>query len=984
MASNAAVRQSTFAVGELSPRALGRTDSPAYKEGLAQLRNWIINPQGSISRRPGFKYLGACKTVSAFAATERSSGTGAYDLNDAVYAEELGMWVAVGDSNGTNPVIVCSVDDGVTWAAAGTIPTEDADLYAVAWSGSLFVAVGEYDGATNTTIMISSDGDTWTTESQAVTGTPHLRGVVWTATSFLAVGESSGIILRSTNGTVWTEEDAPGVDLWDIAIDPTSGVIIAVSDTTDSHRISTDDGDTWSALTGQGSQAVFYDDTSELFYIGTNLIYRGNGNGTWTTVQSSPGGAVIQAFARYGGILIAVFDTGGVYFYSLDDGGTWNNSANQISGATGSLNGARFGNGILVIVGDDDTSDADLFTIFEDTTGRRLIPFAGSTGAPYMMEFGHLYIRFWRNDSRVESSPGTPLEVTTPWSGGEIADLQWAQANDVMYLTHPNYATRKLTRTGEASFTLANMQDVSGLPTSYLLKDGPYQPENSTSLTITPSAATGSITLTASADLFESTDVGRAVRLFESPEWGWCVITAVTNATTATATVIGSDLADTSATARWALGAFSATSGYPSAVSFYQQRLVFAATDAEPQGHWASVVGSFEEFQPTQFDDTVVPDNGMAFTIATRRLSRVRWLAGARQLVSGMATGPFISQGSDENAAFSPLSLSVRLASEFDASAVLPVIVGDVVVYAQSGGLRVRGLAPNQGAFNQPDLTLLADHVTQTGIKEMAFAAVPSSVLWAVRADGKLIGLTVHPETQASGWHLHTLGGSLDGADEPRVLSIAVLPSEGFDQLFAIVRRTINGSTVEYVEAMQEPFDDTATGVDIEDAWHLDSAVKYDGPSTTAISGLDHLEGEAVQVWADGAAQADKTVSSGAITISSAASVVLVGYDVADSSPIQVAPVRFAEEPQAHITVHEVTLEVLETSALRIGPDSSTLYAVPLDSGLNTGDVERVTIPAASAATITRPQYAIYPTHGNPASLLSLVHHMEAELKPSG
>ena len=116
------VRQASFGAGEFAPRAFGRTDLPQYGSGLSQLKNFVVTPQGSATRRPGMKHIGVAKTVSAFATVERASATGAFDLNDIVYASELGLWVAVGNANGTNGVIVKSSDNGLTCAPAGLSP----------------------------------------------------------------------------------------------------------------------------------------------------------------------------------------------------------------------------------------------------------------------------------------------------------------------------------------------------------------------------------------------------------------------------------------------------------------------------------------------------------------------------------------------------------------------------------------------------------------------------------------------------------------------------------------------------------------------------------------------------------------------------------------------------------------------------------------------------------------------------------------------
>lgn len=977
-------RQSSFAAGELSPRALGRIDSPAYGRGLAQCRNWIINPQGSLPRRPGTKYIGTTKSLEIVIFTEQSNAK-RFGLLGVAWASEISLFCAVGAADGTDAYLLTS-PDGITWTEQ-TNP-KNFDLNDVIWNGSLFVAVGSADG-TDAYIVTSPDGTTWT--ERANPKNFALLDVAWDGSQFAAVGGPDGTdayIVTSPDGTTWTEQSNPknffleGV-LWNGSV----FVAVGLPDGTDAYIVTSPDGVTWTERENPKNFRL-----DKVAWNGSLLVAVGAGDGTDAYIITSPDGVTwteqsnsknvgLQSIVWSDSFFCAVGNPDGTDAYMLTspDGETW---TEQINPKNVGLRGITWNGNIFCTVGLDDGADSYLLTSPGDTSGRRLIAFPGSTGTPYMIEVGNTYFRFWRDGVQVESSPGTPLEVATPWNAIDLPSVQYAQAADVMYLSHPDFTPRKLVRASDLTFTLTDMQSVSSLPTSYLLKDGPYQAENTTTTTINPSGVTGSITLVASTSIFASTDVGRTVRIFQlttedAGEWGWLVITAFASATSVTATVMGEDLADSLAVTRWALGAFSATTGYPACVSFYQQRLMFAATDAQPQAIWGSTVFAFEQFQPTQFDDTQVADNGLAFTIASRRQARIRWLATSSSLIAGTASGPFIINGTADNASISPFSLNVRLASEYDASSVLPAIVGNVTVYAQSGGQRIRGLDPGQrDIYGQPDLTLLSDQVTQSGVKEMTYSAISSSILWMTRTDGKLIGLTIHQEAESAGWHLHTIGGSLTGSTEPKALSIANLPSEGFDQLYLIVRRTINGSDVEYIEALQAQFEDSDTGVDIEDAWHLDGAKKYDGPATTAITGLDHLEGETVKVFADGAMQVDQTVSSGAITIASAASVVLVGlgYD----SDLQVVPLRFQDVPGAGVTPFGSIIEVYQTSGLQIGPDTGTLFTVPLDTGLNTKDVD-ASFEAPSAATITRPQYVIRSKNALPATILSLTHRMELE-----
>ncbi len=191
-----------------------------------------------------------------------------------------------------------------------------------------------------------------------------------------------------------------------------------------------------------------------------------------------------------------------------------------------------------------------------------------------------------------------------------------------------------------------------------------------------------------------------------------------------------------------------------------------------------------------------------------------------------------------------------------------------VILFLERGGLKIRELSYDfdQDKYVSPDLTILAEHITGDGIVEMDFTITPFPIMWAVRTDGSIAGLTYDRAQNLVAWHKHVTDGSFE--------SVAVIPGQTEDELWAIVNRTISGSTVRYIERMNPTFDETV----LTNAFFVDSGLTYSfNPATTAVTGLSHLEGETVQVLADGVVLGDEVVSSGAITIDSAATDVHVG-----------------------------------------------------------------------------------------------------------
>jgi hypothetical protein len=181
------------------------------------------------------------------------------------------------------------------------------------------------------------------------------------------------------------------------------------------------------------------------------------------------------------------------------------------------------------------------------------------------------------------------------------------------------------------------------------------------------------------------------------------------------------------------------------------------------------------------------------------------------------------------------------------------------------------------------------------------------------------------------------------------VESVAVIPgangsgqtqdSTSRDEIWVIVKRTINSSTSRYIEFLERDYE---TGQDQEDAYYADSIITYDAEAATALSGLDHLEGETVKIWADGAIHADKTVSSGAITLDNAASVVQIGLAYTHTlKTLKVVAGNPAGTPLGKTKrIYGLTFALLNSHTLKYGPSADDLedkdfrvVANPMDAG---------------------------------------------------
>ena len=373
----------------------------------------------------------------------------------------------------------------------------------------------------------------------------------------------------------------------------------------------------------------------------------------------------------------------------------------------------------------------------------RLIPFTFSTTQTYILEFGNQYIRFYKDDGQITSG-GSAYEISTPYTTAQLYDLKFAQSADVMYITHESHAVRKLSRTGHTAWTLSEVE----------FTDGPYLDSNTTTVTMTPSGTTGSITITAAAPTFVSSDVNRLIN-FNS---GNAKITGFTSSTVVSATT-QKDFANTNAITDWKLGAFSATTGYPSCVSFFEQRLVFAGTTQQPQTMFFSKSGDYENMTSGTNDD-----DAMIYTIASNQVNAIKSLKATRTLICMTTGGEYaVSSGAAQDA-ITPTNINIRKQSNYGSAGVDALSIGNATIFLQRAKRKIRELAYNfdTDGYTAPDLTILADHISESGLIDMSYQQEPYSIVWCVRDDGIMAGLTYNRLENVVAWHRHIFGGKSD------------------------------------------------------------------------------------------------------------------------------------------------------------------------------------------------------------------------------
>jgi hypothetical protein len=452
------------------------------------------------------------------------------------------------------------------------------------------------------------------------------------------------------------------------------------------------------------------------------------------------------------------------------------------------------------------------------------------------------YIQFLRKENgasyldNVICKEYAPVELlTSPYTESDLTLLKWAQNADNLFIVHPLYQVRVLTRTSSVAWTLTTIE----------FEDGPYF-EQVASSSITPSAATGNITMVATAPLWYSGHVGALWRLgyfdTSSPpvmKWGYVVITSVEDTTHCHATV-KTTLPETGATDAHREGRWSTYRGFPCSVTFHENRLIFAGTATSPQTFWGSKMEEWDNHTPGTLDDDPI-----AFTIGSNKVNIIHWVASARTLIIGTPGGEFRAAGGNDNP-ITPSNINVKNETTNEVADCMPLRIGNAILYIQRAGQQILEMKYNfdSDAYEADDVTLYSDHLTRPGIMELNYQRGYSPLIWARRSDGNFLSLLYNQKQQAIGWSQHLTNGMIE--------SMAIIPNpiDRSDDVYAAIKRTINGTEKRFIEYL-DPY------LNVDCGLNLVSSVPVD-----EISGLEHLIGEIVDIVGDGAVYPQQVVDA--------------------------------------------------------------------------------------------------------------------------
>lgn len=338
-------------------------------------------------------------------------------------------------------------------------------------------------------------------------------------------------------------------------------------------------------------------------------------------------------------------------------------------------------------------------------------------------------------------------------------------------------------------------------------------------------------------------------------------ITEVTSETVAEMEVI-QPFALASASSEWSEGAWSDYRGWPRAVAIAEGRLFATSGDL----FWASASEAYESFKTGD-----LASDAIARSVATGEANTTLWLLNLARLLFGTTGSEVTVRSSNFDEPITNTNINVKDSSTYGSADVAAIKVDRQGVFVGRDGIRLYHFAYDVQIqdYSTSHLTRLHRNLGRPdGFKQLAIQRAPDTRIWARRGDGQVVPTLYDPKEGIAGFARMTTGGEDDGIESSIVLS-----AEMEDQIHMIVRRTINGSERRYYEVLDPFYRESAAECNC-----LDSYLRYEGAAVTVITGLDHLIGETVAVWANGGRHADCVVDGdGEITLNYAATPVVVG-----------------------------------------------------------------------------------------------------------
>lgn len=929
------VLKSSFTSGEMSPQMRARVDVDRVRNGAAQLENWLVMVQGGVTRRPGLRYVATAKHADRLCLVRpfEPSTTEAYILEighgyirfyaNGARIEVAGVPVEVStpyQESDLRLLRTAQSNDVMILVHPSYAPRRLSRLSATSWvlSVILFRPPPLFEAGiavpADLTLSALSGSITVTADNGVFLAADKHRQILSgvgraTITEVTSSSVVTALVIDAFSDTTlasgtWRLHGSPVADLTPDMTGPVGAVVNL----------------TLAATQANAPELVSNGDFSSSLTDWTNHSAPTVATGTHTGAANSAD--LVDSAAD--------FVTDGVQVTHLVTNTTDASTGQVAAVGPASLTLATPG---LLGGTDDDFDTGDAYTVKQ--TGS-----ASASGGSAFLRGGTAGVGWIEQEISVTNA--TRYRVTFTVSDAPVAMMigSTSQTSDIK---------------SEASYPV-------GEHAATFVADGPsafLQFRNNQDTT--GKVSNVSVKINAIAG-FRAGD-GGYVRL----NGGLVSVAALVDSSTVRGEILQElSTTDAAAAGAWSLesSAWSDALGWPSAVVLYEGRLYFAGSSSFPQTIWGSVIDDFFTFSTGPNDDDAVQfslvDSGGNIT-----LNRIRWLMPAENMLVGTTHGEYRLIGSGDDPLTPRTPPRVRVQSTFGSDTVQPLKVGAAILFAQRQGSKVREMAFDERTsttFVARDITVLASHLLQESrIVELAYQQEPLSMVWGVRRDGVGLPLTYDLSEQVVGWSRITTQGRLE--------SVATIPHPlaNAHQVWFSVQRTIGASVTRFIEYLDteaemtfpEAVIDPETGETI-DSWQgltVDAGVVWSGNSAT-ITGLGHLEGEVVQVVANGAVFPETTVAGAQVTVSQPVQRAFVGlgYSARGKTLPPEVPVRGTSQRSRKRWV-EVTARLYQSLCLVLNGNRLTFRtaAMPMDQGLPpfTGDKRVVTLGWSTDAGLT-------------------------------
>jgi hypothetical protein len=510
-----------------------------------------------------------------------------------------------------------------------------------------------------------------------------------------------------------------------------------------------------------------------------------------------------------------------------------------------------------------------------DSSAVRLIPFIFSTapGQSYVLEFSPLKIRFYAFDQALGIAGlvldgSAPYEVATSYEAADLAGLRYAQAGDILTLVHRNHPPKELRRLDHTDWQLTDLvvtrsiEPPTGLVAVQLgapavdathpLRDVEYVvtavrrlangdpgdeslPSAPISVALQDYADRPDTKLSWSLPAGTAMDNVERFNIYKGRQGSFGFVGYTKGVAEFHDKAYAPVLNDTPPSGR---NPFGELGSYPSLVAYFEQRQVFAASEASPTTLWFSKTGAIRNF-----DVSRVPkdDDAITLVLASLQVDEVRALIPMRSLLALTSSAEWAVSGGDSSP-LTPTAMQARPHSFEGSEAVPPIVIANSALFVARGvGVRSLAFDWQQDSYATKDLSILASHLFEgKSVVSWAYAAKPFRCAWVVLDDGSMVALTYVREHEVWAWHRHSTNGAVE--------QVCAVPEGHEDGVYFVVLR--DGQR--YVERMAERL------VDQIDGCFLDSALTLDGRNANEGRILKFANGS---TWAEDS-EAD-VVSSG-------------------------------------------------------------------------------------------------------------------------